>query len=124
MKTSRFEWLFDPLRHSVEPIPRRANASAGQFPGTSLDASTLQKKQLLLPYPQYTDVTISNDPEGNSYFDAMEVRLEKHMSHEVRFLLNYERPKKLDRVGYLNPQDAAPVKQISADDRPQHFVRR
>lgn len=99
-----------------------ANPFAGLLPGTSLDGSTVQKKQLLLPYPQYTDVAVSDDPVGSSYFDAMEVRLEKRMSLGVRFLVNYEWSKKIDRVSYLNPQDAAPEKRISSDDRPQHFV--
>lgn len=99
-----------------------ANPFAGLLPGTSLDGSTVQKKQLLLPYPQYSDVSISDDPIGSSYYDAMQVRLEKRMSHEVRFLLNYSWSKKIDRVSFLNPQDAAPEKRISSDDRPQHFV--
>jgi hypothetical protein len=52
----------------------------------------------------------------------LEMRVEKRLSHGVRFLANYSWSKKLEEVSYLNPQDPAPEKRISADDRPQHLV--
>jgi hypothetical protein len=99
-----------------------ANPFAGLLPGTTLNGSTVQKQQLLLPYPQYLSVSESSTPAGSSLFDELEARLERRMSHGVRFLVNYSWSKKLDKVSYLNPQDAAPEKRISADDRPQHLV--
>lgn len=99
-----------------------ANPFAGLVPGTSLNGTTVQKQQLLLPYPQYTSVTQSNSPVGSALFNELEARLEKRLTHGVRFLVNYSWSKKLERVSYLNPQDPAPEKRISSDDRPQHLV--
>lgn len=98
------------------------NPFRGLLPGSSLNGSTVQRQQLLLPYPQFTSVTLSNEPSGASYFNELEARVEKRMGHGIRFLANYSWSKKLERVSYLNQQDPRPEKRISADDRPQHLV--
>lgn len=90
--------------------------------GTAMNGSTTTRQQLLLPYPQFTTVTMSSYPSGASYFQAFQARLEKRMANGLRFLVNYEWSKRLERVAYLNPQDEAPEKRIAADDRPQHLV--
>ncbi len=98
------------------------NPFAGQLPGTTINGSKVALSQLLLPYPQYTGVTLTNDPVGSSLFNMLEARLEKRMSHGVRFLVNYAWSKNLDRLDYLNPEDTTLEKRISPDDRPQHLV--
>jgi hypothetical protein len=98
------------------------NPFAGLIPGTTLNTATIAQSQLLLPYPQYTGITQSLDPIGSTVYDMLEMRVEKRMSHGVRFVANYALSKKLDRTSYLNPQDANLEKRISADDRPHHLV--
>ena len=99
------------------------NPFIGLVPGSSLNtATTVQQQQLLLQYPQYSGVTLSTNPNGSSMYDSMVARLEKRLSHGVRFMANYTWSKKLDKLDYLNPQDANLEKRISADDRPQRFV--
>jgi hypothetical protein len=92
------------------------------IPGSSMNGSTVTRQQLLLPYPEFTTVTMSGFPGGSSQFHAFQARLEKRMSQGVRFLVNYEWSKRFERVAYLNPQDPAPEKRVAADDRPQHLV--
>ncbi len=99
-----------------------ANPFAGLLPGTTINGSTVAQSQLLLQYPQYTGVTETSAPIGSSMYDMLEMRIEKRMSHGVRFLANYALSKKLDRTDFLNPQDANLEKRISPDDRPQHLV--
>ena len=99
-----------------------ANPFAGLVPGTTLNGSTVQYQQLLLPYPQYTGVTRTSNPAGSALFDEMLVRVEKRMGNGIRFLVNYSWSKRLESVSYLNPQNTAPEKRIGADDRPQHLV--
>ncbi|HEU5342399.1 carboxypeptidase regulatory-like domain-containing protein [Edaphobacter sp.] len=89
---------------------------------SAMNGSTTTRQQLLMTYPQFTSVMMSGFPAGNSLFHALEARVEKRMSGGVRFLVNYEWSKRLERVAYLNPQDSAPEKRISSDDRPQHLV--
>jgi hypothetical protein len=98
------------------------NPFAGLASGTTLNNSTVARSQLLLPYPQFTDVTLSSLPSGSAIFHEFAARVEKRMSHGIRFMANYSWSKKLDRLSYLNAQDAKPEKRISGDDRPQHLV--
>ena len=90
--------------------------------GSSMNGATVQRQQLLLPYPEFTSVTMSSYPAGGSSFNALEARLEKRMAHGVRFLVNYEWSKRFESVAYLNAQDVKPEKRIASDDRPQHLV--
>ena len=98
------------------------NPFAGLLPGSSINGANVAQSQLLLPYPQFTGVTITNDPIGSTAYEMLEMRLEKRMSHNVRFVMNYALSKKIDRMSYLNPQDPNLEKRISPDDRPQHLV--
>ena len=50
------------------------------LPGTGLSGTTVQRQQLLRPYPQFTGLTI-NDPVGYSWYHAMQLLAEKRMSH-------------------------------------------
>jgi hypothetical protein len=99
-----------------------SNPFAGLLPGTTINGATVAQSQLLLSYPEFTGVSESSAPIGSTVYDMLEARLEKRMSHGVRFVTNYAWSKKLDRTSYLNPQDANLEKRISADDRPQHLV--
>jgi hypothetical protein len=98
------------------------NPFAGLLPGTTINGSKVALTQLILPYPQYTGITLTGNPVGSSMFNLMEARLEKRMSHGIRFLVNYAWSKKIDRLDYLNPEDTNLEKRISPDDRPQRLV--
>jgi len=98
-----------------------SNPFANLLPGTTINGAKVALSQLVIPYPQYTGVSEGNQ-EGSSTFNLMEARLEKRMSHGIRFLVNYAWSKKLDRLDYLNPEDTVLEKRISADDRPQRLV--
>ncbi|QEE29204.1 TonB-dependent receptor [Terriglobus albidus] len=99
-----------------------SNPFRGLLPGTTLNGNTVQRQQLLLPYPHFTGVTQASEPAGSAIFHEFEARVEKRLSHGVRYLVNYSWSKRLERVSYLNPQDIMPEKRISSDDRPQHLV--
>ena len=98
------------------------NPFAGLVPGQTLNNPTIAQSQLLLPYPEFTGVSEGSEPIGSTVYDMFEMRVEKRMSHGVRFVANYALSKKLDRTSFLNPQDTHLEKRISADDRPQHLV--
>ncbi len=98
------------------------NPFAGLIPGQTLNNPTTTQAQLLLPYPQFTGVSESSEPIGSTVYDMLEARIEKRMSHGVRFVANYALSKKIDRTSFLNPQDTHLEKRISADDRPHHLV--
>ncbi len=99
-----------------------ANPFAGLIPGTSLNGSSVQRSQLLRPYPQFTGITERTVPFGSSYFHMFQARIEKRFSHGFQFLANYLRSKLIERRTLLNDQDLRPEKRIASDDRPQRFV--
>jgi hypothetical protein len=98
------------------------NPFAGLIPGTTLNGSTVQRQQLLQAFPQFTGLTERSTPQGASYFDLFQARVEKRFSHGFQVLANFLDSKLLERRSFLDPQDAMPEKRISADDRPWRFV--
>jgi hypothetical protein len=99
-----------------------ANPFAGLLPGTTLNGSTVQVSQLLAAYPQFTSVTLQNENIGSSYFQMFQTRIRKRFSGGVQLLANYQYSKLIEKTARLNGGDAALVKDVSADDRPQRVV--
>ena len=53
------------------------NPLAGLLPGTSLNAANVGRTQLMRPYPQFTGITETNIPVGQSWYNAVQVRVDK-----------------------------------------------
>ena len=49
------------------------------LPGTSLSGTTVARSQLLIPYPQFTGVTMDTS-QGYSWYHSMQTRFEKRFS--------------------------------------------
>jgi len=62
----------------------------------SLNSPTVSLWQLLLPYPQYTGVSVSNNPAANSIYNALQLRGEKRFSRGLQFLATYVWSKSID----------------------------
>lgn len=58
-------------------------------PASPLSQPTVQRRQLLAPYPQYTSLNPVRAPIGNSIYHAITIRLEKRFSNSASFLLAY-----------------------------------
>ena len=54
-----------------------------------LSQARVATQQLLLPYPQYTGLTVINSTSGNSIYHSMQLKAEKRMAHGVEFLFFY-----------------------------------
>ena len=98
------------------------NPFAGLIPGQTLNGSTVQKQQLLRPFPQFTGITRQMMNEGSSYFHLLDVRLEKRYSKGLTFLASYGYSKQIERIARLNPTDPVPEKRIGSEDRPHRLV--
>ncbi len=96
------------------------NPFAGVLPGTNLNGSTIPRSQLLLPYPQFTGVTML-DQQGYSWYHALQARLERRFSKGITAIAGYTFSKTMEATSYLNPGDPAPYRSISAIDRPQNL---
>ncbi len=98
------------------------NPFAGQIPGSNLNGSTISRQQLLLPYPQFLNVTYGQESVGRIWYDSLQLSVEKRYSHGLTILGAYTWSKTQEALAFLNNQDAAPFKNIGAQDRPQRLV--
>lgn len=98
------------------------NPFAGLLPGTNLNGGTVSRQQLLLPYPQFLNVNFGQESVGKIWYDSAQVSVEKRYSHGLTLSGAYTWSKTLEAVSFLNSQDAAPFKNLSASDRPQRLV--
>jgi hypothetical protein len=101
------------------------------LPGTSLNSATTTTRQLLAPFPQFpvvdstafsTGVTERNATIGRSYFNSLNVRVEKRLSHGVSVIGSYAWSKLTEADSWLNANDPIAEKRISPFDHTQHLV--
>jgi hypothetical protein len=94
-----------------------ANPFAGLIPSNrTLNAATVTRETLLLPFPQFTGVTVVGENVGKLWYDSAQASLEKRMSAGLVLVASYTFSKKLAALGFLNPQDPGPTKAIASDD--------
>jgi hypothetical protein len=91
------------------------------FRGTTFfTATTLQRQQLLRPFPQFTGVT-SRRYDGSSDYHSMQVRLERRFANGYTLLGTYAFSKGLEKLTLLNPTDADYEKRLTAADSPHRL---
>ena len=66
-----------------------ANPFTGKIGTGTLSQAQVAQQQLLLPYPQYTGLTVMNSTSGNSVYHSLQMKVEKRMSRWGGFLLSY-----------------------------------
>jgi hypothetical protein len=110
-----------------------ANPFAGLVSGQPLNTATISRSQLLVPYAQFTGMTM-NDPQGYSRYNALQVRVERRLGRGVSGLAAYTWSKAIDATqiqssneghssgnNYQNPADNVPTENISGYDKPQEI---
>jgi hypothetical protein len=106
------------------------NPFAGLVPGTNLNNATTTVAQLLAAYPQFpvgsgtqsSGVIEQNANLGSSFFNSLNVRVEKRLSHGLSVIGTYIRSRLIEEDSWLNDTDLSPEKRISPFDHPNHFV--
>jgi hypothetical protein len=90
---------------------------------TTLGATaTTQRRNLLVPYPQFGAITEGAQTLGRSWYNSFQFRAEKRVSHGLTLLASYTLSKTMEQLGFLNPQDAQPSREIGIYDVPQRLV--
>ncbi len=70
-------------------------------PTSSLSLPTVQRGQLLRPYPQFTGVSGSQVPVGQSNYHAMQMRVERRYANGLALLFAYTWSKTIDNTAEL-----------------------
>lgn len=79
-------------------------------------------RQSLLPYPHYSGLmNPSAAPLGNSWYDSMQITVNKRFSHGVTFNANYNWSKNLTRYSALDIFNRAAGKNLGASDLPNQL---
>jgi len=65
-------------------------------PTAALSARNVEARQLLRPYPHYSDIAIHRRPQAQSIYHAMTLRVERRFSQGFSFLLAYTAGKSID----------------------------
>lgn len=125
----------------IDPIPRRFLSSSnvrddavinfltanirnpfqGLAPGTNLNGSTVQRQQLLRPFPQFTRIRRRRD-DGWSRYHSGQLRIERRFSKGYTVNVAYTWSKALERRTFLNPTDQDYETRLSDFDIPHRFV--
>lgn len=93
-----------------------ANPFAGRAPGTFLNTATVQRQQLLRPFPQFSGITVGGFANGTSQYYAWQSSLQKRFSAGATFSLSHTWSKLMERINFQNAQDVELEKQISEND--------
>ncbi len=78
---------------------------AGLLPSSSFNGSTVPRSQLLVAFPQYSSVTISDVPIGSQRYHSLQMKLARRFSQGIGMQAAYTISKSLERGSVLNPQD-------------------
>jgi len=84
--------------------------------------STVQRRVLLLPYPQFVNINMNAMSRGASWYNSLQLRVEKRFRDGFSALVTYTNSKTMQRTEYLNGQDAVPSRELASYDIPQRLV--
>ncbi len=80
-----------------------ANPLAGQIPqSTTFNAAQIQQKLLLLPYPEFGQVTENYSSIGSAPYNAMQIQVSHPMKNHVSFQANFTWDKIMNHAGYID----------------------
>jgi hypothetical protein len=97
------------------------NPFQGLAAGTGLNGSSVQRQQLLRPFPEFTDV-ITRRNDGSSTYNSAQLRIEKRLNRGFTLNVSYTWSKLLEQISLLNATDAKYEKRVSDVDLPQRVV--
>ena len=83
---------------------------------------TIQRRNLLTPFPQFTTITEGAQSLGRSWYNSLQVRAEKRLSYGLSVMVSYTLSKTIEQLAYLNPQDTQLSREIGTYDVPQRLV--
>ncbi len=81
------------------------NPMRGLLPGSGINGATVPRQQLLVAYPHFSGVSISNLPIGGQSYHSLQLKGTRRYANGVAAQVSYTWSKTLERVSLLNAQD-------------------
>jgi len=97
-----------------------ANPFAGLLPGSTINSATVQRQQLLRPFPEFGTFGIEQSTGSDSYH-GVSVQLDRRFRNGNSFSIQYTRSRTRDQLKYLNPSDGILEDRVSPNDRPNRL---
>ena len=97
------------------------NPFRGLLPGEGLDSGTVQRQQLLRPYPHFTGVDVRRY-DGSSQYDSAQFRLTKRFRSGYQFDAAYTLSKFTEKVSRLNDTDPDFEERLASTDLPHRVT--
>jgi hypothetical protein len=101
-----------------------ANPFLGRLAGTGSPlnvATTIQRSQTLLPFPQFGNVWVQ-EYNGTNRYNSLQLQGNKRFSQDFTLTMTYTYSRLRERISYLNPSDTELEDRISIADRPHRFT--
>jgi hypothetical protein len=92
-----------------------------EFQGSNLQNKTVNRAQLLRPYPHFAGVSTTSSG-GFTWYHSLQLRVERRFSQGYTLQVSYTWSKFMEAIEKLNPTDLQPHHVISPQDRPQRIV--
>ncbi len=116
--------LYSPVNYNQLPdqylslgsglLTQVTNPYYGLISSGPLSTPTVQRGQLLRPYPQFQGITAESNSYGNSIYHSLQVKVERRFSHGFGFLLSYTFSKLIDDVLPSDTYSGFPGENFSA----------
>ncbi len=81
------------------------NPMRGLFGGGSLNGATIPRSQVLVAYPHFTGVSVSDVPIGRQHYDSFQLKATRRFSGGLAMQIAYTLSKTIEQVNLLNGQD-------------------
>jgi len=121
----------DPSLISPDMLTLVSNPFFGIIPTGALGQATVQRGQLLKPFPQYGGVSFNATGWGNSNYHALQAKLERRFAKGLSAMVSYTFSKLIDdggdnawasAAGYRNNYCRACERGLAVYDQPQRLV--
>lgn len=98
---------------------RIANPFRGLIPAPSpLAGDTITVAQLLVPYPQFTAVSLQRNTQGDSYYHSLQTGVNRRFGNGLMVQFAYTWSKLIEQMRFIEPSDPAPSRMIGEFDNP------
>jgi hypothetical protein len=97
------------------------NPFAGLLPGSTINGATVQRSQLLRPYPHFGGTFAVEEYTGSDSYHAGTAQVQKRFSSGNSMTAQYTYSRTRDKLNLLNPADGILEDRISPNDRPHRF---
>jgi hypothetical protein len=100
------------------------NPFYGVLPSTTARGSStsVQRRVLMLPYPQFGNITKNMISVGSQWYNSVQLKMEKRFKHGISALITYTNSKNMNMIAFLNPQDDKLSRELASYDVPQRLV--